>query len=220
MLRNTRTWEVYVPRQSEKWARAPERAPGQAWKCGAPERAWAVLSWKMRGSATGLIRFERENASLRNWQERVWLAANPRRCRTLYVRAEPAMGGDEWVEIKEILKMMVSGTAKSAKQNGDAPERIFLVICENDMLRNGNSGLKTGVSSSRAAHTQYAYNMEVPPPPLGIAYCSHEIGRLSGCIHTVFSYESYVTLLRANAVNYLCLSACSTQQWNTRGLHM
>ena len=31
------------------------------------------------------------------------------------------------------------------------------------MLRNGNSGLKMGVS--RAAHTQYAYIiMEVPPP--------------------------------------------------------
>ena len=29
----------------------------------------------------------------------------------------------------------------------------FLVICENDMLRNRNSGLKMGVS--RAAHTQY-----------------------------------------------------------------
>ena len=69
------------------------------------------------------------------------------------------------VEIKEILTMMVSGTTKSAKKfkNGDAPERIFLVICENDMLRNGNSGLKMGVS--RAAHTQYAYNWKYPPPP-------------------------------------------------------
>ena len=43
-------------------------------------------------------------------------AANPRRCRTLCVRAEPAVGGDERVEIKEILKMMVSGTEKSAKK--------------------------------------------------------------------------------------------------------
>ena len=33
------------------------------------------------------------------------------------------------------------------------------------MLRNGNSGLKMGVSRA-AAHTQYAYiYMEVPPPP-------------------------------------------------------
>ena len=42
--------------------------------------------------------------------------ANPRRCRTQCVRAEPAVGGDERVEIKDILKMMVSGTAKSAKK--------------------------------------------------------------------------------------------------------
>ena len=70
----------YVPRQSEKWARAPERTPGRAWKCGAPERAWAVWSWKcgaperawavlsvkMRGSGTSLSRFERENANLWN----------------------------------------------------------------------------------------------------------------------------------------------------------
>ena len=49
--------------------------------------------------------------------------------------------------------------------NGDAPERIFfcVVICENDMLRNGNSWLKTGVSF--AAHTQYAYIWKYPPPP-------------------------------------------------------
>ena len=38
--------------------------------------------------------------------------ANPRRC----VRAEPAVGGDERVEINEILKMMVTETAKSAKK--------------------------------------------------------------------------------------------------------
>ena len=67
----------------------------KAWKCGAPERAWAVLSMKMRGSGTSLIRFERENANLRN------TAANPWHCQTLCVRAEPAVGGDERVEIKE-----------------------------------------------------------------------------------------------------------------------
>ena len=41
----------------------------------------------------------------------------------------------------------------------------FFVICENDLLRNGNSGLKMGVS--RAAHTQYAYICKYPPPPPG-----------------------------------------------------
>ena len=52
----------YVPRQSEKLA----RAPGRAWKWGAPERAWAVLSLKMGGSGTSLSRFELENGGLRN----------------------------------------------------------------------------------------------------------------------------------------------------------
>ena len=68
----------YVPRQSEKLARAPERAPGRAWKCGAPERAWSVLSLKMRGSGTSLIRFERENANLRNLRngDSPWEAMN------------------------------------------------------------------------------------------------------------------------------------------------
>ena len=97
----------YVPRQSEKWARAPERAPGRAWNCGAPERAWAVLSLKMRGLRNELGPFQRENASLRNYQDAshwlaLWPAANPRRCRTLCVRAEPAVGGDERVKIKEM----------------------------------------------------------------------------------------------------------------------
>ena len=97
---------------------APERAPGQAWKCGAlerawawkcgaPKRAWSVLSVKMPVSGTARTRL-----------------ANPRRCRTLCVCAEPAVGGDERVEIKEFLKMMVSGMAKSVKK------------CKMVMLRN------------------------------------------------------------------------------------
>ena len=144
----------YVPRQSEKWVRAPEWAPGRAWKCWAPERS-------------SLSRFELENEGL--WNEldpfwawkcespelpgRLWPAANPRRYRKLCVRAEPAVGGDERVEIKEILKFMVSGTAKNVEWWCSGT--YFLVICENDMLRNRKSGLKMGVS--RAAHTQYAY---------------------------------------------------------------
>ena len=56
--------------------------------------------------------------------------------------------------------MMVSGTAKSAKKCKMVMLRNgFLVICENYMLRNGNSGLKMGVS--RAAHTQYAYLSQI-----------------------------------------------------------
>ena len=140
-------------------------------------------SVKMRGSGKSLSRFEHENAGLRNeldpfwaWKcktpellGRVWLAlfgpaANPRRCRTLCFRAEPAVGGDERVEIKEILKMVVSGTAKSAKK------------CKMVMLRNGcfgnlwklyaperkfraeNGGLSCGTYP-------ICMHMEVPPPP-------------------------------------------------------
>ena len=119
---------------------------------------------------------ERKNAGLRNeldpfwawkWESselpgRVWLTRGAaERC----VRAEPAVGGDERVEIKEILKMMVSGKAKSAKRCKMVMLRngFFLEICENDMLRYGNSGLKMGVS--RAAHTRYAYMEVYPPPP-------------------------------------------------------
>ena len=121
---------------------------------------------------------ERENAGLRNELDPIWAwkceslaqpghvwlalwpAANP-----LCVQAEPAVGGDERIEIKEILKMMVSGTAKSAK-------KCKMVMLRNRflgnlwkwyMIRNGNSGLKMGVS--RAAHTQYAYLWKYPPPP-------------------------------------------------------
>ena len=55
-----------------------ELEPFWAWKCGAPERAWSVLSVKMRISGT---------------------AANLRRCRMFCIRAELALGGDERVEI-------------------------------------------------------------------------------------------------------------------------
>ena len=67
---------------------------------------------------------------------------------------------------------MVSGTAKFAHKCEMVILRDtdFLVICENDMLRNGNSGLKMGVS--RAEHTQYAYIIwKYPPPPPGSQEC-------------------------------------------------
>ena len=142
----------YVPRQSEKWARAPERAPGRAWKSWAPEQAWAVLSLKMRGSGTSLIRFERENVNLRNG--RPWEAMNP----------------DERVEMKEILKMMVSGTAKSAQK------------CKMVMLRNGFFGnlwelyapeRKFRAENGGLSRGTYpiCIHMEVPPPPRGGGGC-------------------------------------------------
>ena len=175
----------YMPRQSEKWARAPERAPGRAWKCRAPERAWAVLSWKMRGSGQSLSRFEHENAGLRNeldpfwaWKcrespelpGRVWLAlwpaANPRRCRTpAFGLSRPweAMNG---LKLKKFWKWW-SGTAKSAKKCKMVMLRnvFFFVICENDMLRNENSGLKEGDGGLSRGTYLICIHMEVPPPP-------------------------------------------------------
>ena len=159
----------YVPRQSEKLARAPERAPRRAWKCGAPERALrAVLSLKMRGSGTSLSRFERENAGHRNELDPFWAwkcesPELPGR-RGAKRSAEPAVGGDERVEIKEISKMMVSGTAKSAQK------------CKMVMLRNGFLGnlwkwyapeRKFRAENGGLSRGTYpiCIHMEVPPPP-------------------------------------------------------
>ena len=150
----------YVPQQSEKWARAPERAPGRAWKCGAPERAWAVLSLKMCGLWNELDPFWAWKCESLELPGCVWLtlwpAANPRRCWTL--RAEPPWEGDEWVEIKEILKMMVSGTSKSTKK------------CKMVMLQNGCFGnLWKWYAPERKFRAEngglVCIHMEVPPPP-------------------------------------------------------
>ena len=160
----------YVPRQSEKWARAPERAPGRAWKCGAPERAWAVLSLKIRGSGTSLSHFEHENAGLRNELDQFWAwkCESPERPLTRgaaeRVRAEPAVGGDERVEIKEILKMMVSGTAKSAKKCKTVMLRnrffgnLWKLYAPERKFRAENGGLSRGTYP-------ICIHMEVPPPP-------------------------------------------------------
>ena len=85
------------------------------------------------------------------WME-VWLA--------LWLAA----GGDEWLEWKEILKTMGEKNSKKCKiclptKNSDALERNIFVFCENYMLRNGNLGLKMGVSPCDAVHTK------CPPPP-------------------------------------------------------
>ena len=123
----------------------------------------------MWGSGTSLSRFERENAGLRNelgpfW---AWKCVSPERPLTRGAAERfAAVGGDERVEMKEILKMMISGTAKSAKKCKMVMLRngFFGNLWKLYMLRNGNLGLKMGVS--RAAHTlPICIHMEVPPPP-------------------------------------------------------
>ena len=180
-----------MPRQSEQWARLRNELPVErenaglrnelepsswAWKCGAPERAWAVklsLKKNRRGSGTSLIRFERENASLWNcqdasgWRSGRLLIRGAAECFAFGLSRPPWAGGaDKRVEIKGIFKTMVSGTAKSAqliKWWCSGTDFFVVVICENDTLRNGNSGLKMEVS--RAAHTYKICLHTVPPPP-------------------------------------------------------
>ena len=129
---------------------------------------------------------ELENAGLRNELEpfwawkwgspelpgRVWLAlwpaANPGHCRTLCVRAEPAVGGGERVEIKEFLKMMVSETAKkNVKWWFSGPDFWLFVkiICSGTEILGLKFGGGGGGGGSRAAHAQYAYIWKYPPPP-------------------------------------------------------
>ena len=126
-------------------------------------------SVKMWGSGTSLTRFELENAGLRNELEPFWAwkCGAPERppTRGAAERAEPrpweAMNG---LKLKKIWKLW-------SPERQNPPKNVkwwcsgtdFLVICENDMLRNGNSWLKMGVSF--AAHTQYAYIWKYPPPP-------------------------------------------------------
>ena len=91
---------------------------GRAWKCGAPDRAWAVTSVKMRGSGPW-------NAGLRNCQD----ASGWHSGRLLTrARAEPAVGSDERLEIKEILKVMVSGTAKNVKWWCSGPSDSLVIL--------------------------------------------------------------------------------------------
>ena len=139
----TPNFGMYVPRQSETWAKAPEQAPGRVWKCGAPERAWAVLSFKMGAPERAWSILSVKMGVFETDRTRL---ANSRRCQTLCVRAEPAVGGDERVEIKEILKIMVSGTAKSAKKYKMVMLRngFFWKFVKMIMLQNGNSGLEMG----------------------------------------------------------------------------
>ena len=118
-----------------------------AWKCGAPERAWAVLSVKMRISGTPLTRGVAERFAFglsRPWE---------------------AMNG---LKLKKFLKMKVSGTAKFAKKckmvmlrNGFfgnlwkwyAPERKFRAENWGSLLRH--------------IPNMHTYGSTPPPPPHG-----------------------------------------------------
>ena len=73
------------------------------------------------------------------WGPQAWLAAVSR----------------PWAAINDLNVLKENfendGLRSGKMQNGDALERKYFAICENDMLRNGNLGLEMGVSP--VAHT-------------------------------------------------------------------
>ena len=113
---------------------------------------------EMWGSGTCLSRFERENAGLRNELDpfEVWKYESPEwpltrgAAERFAFGAESTVGDDERVEIKEILKMMVSGTEKSAKKCIMVMLRnvffyyYFFIICSGTEIQAENGGLSRG----------------------------------------------------------------------------
>ena len=116
----------YVPRQSEKSARAPERAPRSSVKMWGSGMSLSRFERETAGLRTELEPFERENAGLRNCQDASgWHSGRPL-TRSAAERLA-AVGGGERVEIKEILKMMVSGTAKNVKWWCSGPDSLVIL---------------------------------------------------------------------------------------------
>ena len=74
-------------------------------------------------------------------------------------------------DTRYILKMMVSGAAKTLKWWCSGVD--FSVICENDMLWSGNLGLKMGVSNIETWHipNMHIIIWKCPPPPPGSCHC-------------------------------------------------
>ena len=141
-------------------------------------------SVKMRGSGTNLSRFELENAGLRNELDPFWVwNASLRNCqdasgwrsgrlltrgaaeRFAFGLSRPweAMNG---LKLKNFFKWW-------SPERQNPPKNVkwwcsgtdFSVICESDMLRNGNSVLKMGVSRAAHMHSLHTHGSPPPPPP-------------------------------------------------------
>ena len=189
----------HVPRQSENLARPPERAPCRAWKCGAPERAWAV-----RCSGTSLSRFERENAVLWNeldpfwaWKcespERAWSVLRAWKCVSPERPPWEAMNG---LKLKKSWKWWSperQNPPKNVKWWCSGTDffggNLWKIICS------GKFRAENGVS--RAAHTQICIHMEVPPPPPrwpiqnGTACFQYYEGAIIGLFCSNFYWEKW-----------------------------
>ena len=159
-------------------------------------------SVKMWGSGTSFSRFELENAGLRNELDPFWAwNASLRNCQDAsgwrsgrlltrgtaecfafgLSRPWEAMNG---LKVKTFWKWW-SPELQNPPKNVKwwCSGRDFLVICENDMLRNGNSGLKMGVLS----HGTYpiCIHMEVPPPPPRVNHTEYWLHCLSKSYHAM-----------------------------------
>ena len=172
----------YVPRQSDKWARAPgpgsgtssrssvknaglrnELEPFWAWKMRGSGTNWSVLSVKMRLSGTAS-----QDAS--GWRSgRLLTRGAAERFAFGLSRPWEAMNGLKLKKFWKWCPMMVSGTAKSAKK------------CKMVMLRNGFYGnlwkwyaperkfrAENGGSLARHIPNMHTYGIPPrPPPPRG-----------------------------------------------------
>ena len=128
------------------------------------EGSEASLSMKMGSLELDIV----ENVYALPMDGHVWLASNPGGT----VQAgcsKPAVGGDEWLERKEILKMMVSETAKNVKSALKQKmvmlwSKIFLsfvkMICSGVEIQ----GWKWG-SLARHIPNMHIYGSKLPPPP-------------------------------------------------------
>ena len=168
----------YVPRQSEQLARAQERAPGRAWKWGAPERAWAVLSLKwgaperawsvfsMKMGHSGIARTRLANPRRWKWDSpelpgcvwltrgaafglsRPWEAINGLKLKTLWKWWSPERQNPP----KKCKMVMLRNGFFGNFWKWYAPERKF---------RAENGGISCGTYP-------ICIHMEVPPPPPGL----------------------------------------------------
>ena len=88
-------------------------------------------------------------------------------------------------------------------------ERIWFTDCRNEYS-------KTFIARIITSLKRYKFPLlHLKFPQYNSSAVNEMVSELSRALYVVFSYA---TLLTVSVVNYLCLSACSIQQWNTRGL--
>ena len=165
----------HVPRQSEKWVRAPERTPGRAWKCG------------LRNELVFMSRFERENANLRNELDPFWKCQSPERPRTRGAAERFVFGLSRPCEALNGLKLKKfwkwwsperENPPKNVKwwcSGTDFFGNLWKLYAPELKFRAENWGLSRGTYP-------ICIHMEVPPPPPGGG---------GGAVNTVITTKTY-----------------------------